>query len=246
MNTFFAHRRLAAFLCGALLLAAPVLAETVRGNGAIRTQARPATGFTGIALSVPARVEIRQGSTEGITIEADENLLPLIETVVKRGSLEIRPVRKNLDIESHSIKIVVQARQLEELAIGGSGSMVADTLKAGQLEMKIGGSGNVDIHRLDADRLNVAIGGSGNVKLAGTAKRVSVAIGGSGDLDASSLIADQAEVSLAGSGDAALAVRSSLQATVAGSGSIRYSGDPSVTKTIVGSGQIKRVGALAH
>jgi hypothetical protein len=242
MNALLLHRRLAALLCGAFLLAAPVLAETVKGNGVIRTQTRSATGFTAIALGVPAHVEVKQGSAEGVTIETDDNLLPLIETTVERGTLEIKPVRNNLQLDSKAIRIVVQARQVEALAIGGSGTIVADPLKAGRLKLELGGSGEFDIRRLQADRLVVAIGGSGNVKLAGATKRLSIAVGGSGNVDAPSLVADEAEVSVAGSGDTVLAVRSSLKATVAGSGNIRYSGDPSVAQTVVGSGRIRRIG----
>lgn len=244
MKAFLLHRRLAAFLCGALLLAAPVLAETVKGNGTIRTQARPVTGFTAVALGLPAHVEIRQGNAEGLTIEAEDNLLPLIEATVQRGTLEIKPARNNLQLEAKAIRIVVQAKQLDGLAIGGSGTIAADALKAGRLRLDLGGSGTFDIRGLRADRVVVAVGGSGNVRLAGSAARVSIAIGGSGNVDAPSLVADAAEVSIAGSGDAALAVRSSLQATIAGSGDIRYSGDPSVAQTVVGSGRIKRVGPL--
>jgi hypothetical protein len=244
MHAFAFDRRLAVFLCGALLFAAPVLAETVKGNGVVRTQARTASGFTGIALAIGARVELKQGASESVIVEADENLLPLIATKVDGGSLEIRPVRDNLNLQSNAIKVTVQARQIDALAIGGSGAILADALKAGPLKLELGGSGLIDIRRLDADRLHVAIGGSGNVKLAGTAKRASVSIGGSGNVDAPSLIAQNAQVSVAGSGDATIAVRSSLEATVAGSGNIRFRGDPSVSQTTVGSGRIQRVGAL--
>jgi hypothetical protein len=244
MPAFASPRSLAVILCGALLLAAPALAETVRGNGVIRTQARTASGFTGIALAIPGRVELKQGASDSVTVEADENLLPLIETRVDSGSLEIRPARDNLNLESNAIKVIVQAKKIDSLAVGGSGTIVADTLKAPRLKLDIGGSGGVDIRRLDADRLALAIGGSGNVKLAGVAKRASVTIGGSGNVDAPLLIVDEAEVSVAGSGDARLAVRSSLQAAIAGTGSVHYSGDPSVSQTTVGTGHVQRVGAL--
>lgn len=244
MKDFLLQRRVAAFLCGAFLLAAPVLAETVKGNGTIRTQARPATGFTAVALGLPAQVDIKQGNAEGVTIEADDNLLPLIETTVQHGSLEIKLPRNTLLIPSKPIKVVVQAKQIDSLAIGGSGTIAADALKAARLQLDLGGSGAFDIRGLRADHVVVAVGGSGNVTLAGMAGRASIAIGGSGNVDAASLVADEAEVSIAGSGDTALAVRSSLQATIAGSGGIRYSGDPSVAQTVVGSGRVKRVGAL--
>jgi len=240
------HRRAAVLLCGALLMAGPVLAETMKGNGAIRTQARSVSGFSGVALGINARVELRQGDTEGVTVEADENLLPLIETVVKDGTLEIRPSRRNLSLESNAIKLVVQARRIDHVALGGSGSITAEPLRAGKLSLEIGGSGLVDLKRVQAEQVDVQIGGSGNMKLAGSARRLDVSIGGSGDIAAPGFVADQVKVAVGGSGTAQVAARTQLDVTIAGSGSVSYSGDPQVNQTIAGVGRVKRVGPLAH
>jgi hypothetical protein len=225
-------------LCGA------ALAETVAGNGVMRTQDRAATGFTGITLAIPARLEVKLGPTEGITIEADENLLPLIETAVKGNSLAIKPVRRNLNLESRGIRVVVQAKQVDRLAIGGSGSITADALRGKDLALDIGGSGEIDIKRADADRVSVAIGGSGDVQVAGAAKHVKIAIGGSGTANAKSLVTDAADVTIAGAGDASVAARASLNVTIVGSGDVNYWGEPSLSKTVLGSGSIKHAGPL--
>ena len=232
---------------GVALLALPllVLAETVSGNGVMRTQTRNVTGFKSIGLGIPARVEVKQGNTESVTIEADENLLPLIETKVNDGALEIKPVRRALSVSSKAIRIVVQAKQVEGLSVGGSGTIVSDAIKSDKLELEIGGSGTVQIKRVDAQSMEVAVGGSGDVKVGGSAKKVEVAIGGSGNVDAASLVSDEAEISIAGSGDTSIGVRKLLKVSIAGSGGITYTGDPVVKQTVVGSGRIKRVGALA-
>lgn len=237
-------RRIAAFLCAVFLIVSPVAAETVKGNGAIRTQTRAVSGFTGVGLGIRAHVEVRQGDAEGVTVEADENLLPLIETVVRHGSLEIKPVRRHLELDSRSIKLIVQARQLDNLAVGGSGDITADALRAGKLALEIGGSGLIDLKRVTADSIHVDIGGSGNVKLAGASKRLDVSIGGSGDVLAPAMVADQVGVEIAGSGAAQVAARSRLDVEIAGAGSVNYAGDPEVKQTIAGSGRVKRTGPL--
>src|SRR5207253_10866654 len=117
------RRRFLIIFLASLSMAGPAFAETVTGNGVMRMQERPVAGFTGVALGIPAKVEVKLGTTEGITIEADENLLPLIETTVTRGSLDIKPSRRDLNLQSRAIRIVVQARQVDRLAIGGSGSI---------------------------------------------------------------------------------------------------------------------------
>src|SRR6476646_1705754 len=81
--------------------------DTVKGNGQIRTQTRAVSGFAGVALGLPAEVEVRQGPSEGVTIEADDNLLPLIETKVEDGVLEIRPLHRNQDLAPRKLRILV-------------------------------------------------------------------------------------------------------------------------------------------
>ena len=45
--------------------------------------------FTSIALRYPAEVVIQQTGSTSVKIEADDNLLPQITTVVRAGTLEI-------------------------------------------------------------------------------------------------------------------------------------------------------------
>lgn len=53
-------------------------AAKATGSGNIKSEARNVSTFTGISLSVPATAEIVQGGSEGISIETDDNILPLI------------------------------------------------------------------------------------------------------------------------------------------------------------------------
>ncbi len=246
MNTSFISRRGAALTLGAAALLSITLyawADTVRGNGKVMTQARAVSGFTGVGLSLPAQVEVRIGSVEGISIEADENLLPLIETVVKDGTLEIRPKRNRLSLDSKLMKMVVTARQVDHLKIGGSGSITAETLKAPKLGFEIGGSGSIAVKHAEADKVSVSIGGSGSTKVGGgKTKQLEVSIAGSGDVAAGTLQADEVEVSIAGSGDATVWARNSLKMSVAGSGDVQFYGEPNVRQSVVGSGRAKQLG----
>ena len=91
--------------------------DEVKGSGVAKTQTRNVGQFTGVDLSLPANTEVRIGATEGVTIEADDNLLPMIETVVERGMLKIRPTRDNLHLRSRSMKIVVTAKSIDRLEL---------------------------------------------------------------------------------------------------------------------------------
>ena len=218
--------------------------EQVQGSGKIVKQVRQIGNFNGLSLGVPGSVELRIGNTEGITIEADDNLLPLLETVVEGNTLKIRPVRRNLNLQSKSIRIVVQARSIERLALGGSGTIESDPLRARALQVDIGGSGTVNLKGVESDSLAVSLGGSGDLKAAGgKAGAVTVSIGGSGDVDLGRVQASSASVTVAGSGEATVWPSRELSVTIAGSGDVNYYGDPRVSKSAVGSGEVRRVGA---
>ncbi|RJG08321.1 head GIN domain-containing protein [Massilia cavernae] len=216
--------------------------EKVRGSGAVKQQSRAVAGFNGLSLSLPAQVELRIGNAEGITIETDDNVLPLVETVVEGGTLKIRPVKRNMSLQPSRLRIVVQARSVERLALGGSGSIRSDALKGRKMDIDIGGSGSIDVKRIDADSLSVALGGSGNLTAGGGSTRsLSLSIGGSGDVDLGRVATGSANISVAGSGNATVWARDSLDATIAGSGDVNYYGDPRISRTVVGSGDVVRL-----
>lgn len=70
--------------------AAGAFAATLKGSGRSVTEDRAVAGYNGIALSLPARVEVVQGATEGIRITAGDNVLPEIESVVEGAILKLR------------------------------------------------------------------------------------------------------------------------------------------------------------
>lgn len=236
---------LAAAVPAAPARAAGWSAERVQGSGNVKTETRAVGHFNGVAMSLHGNLELRIGSTEGVSIETDDNLLPLIETVVEDGTLKVRPARRNLDLATRRMKIVVHARAVDNLALGGSGSIDADPLRGAKVRIDIGGSGNVNVKGIDSDALSVTLGGSGDLKVAGgAARKLSLAIAGSGDVDLGRLQSTDASVNIAGSGNARIAVRDQLNVTIAGSGDVDYYGDPKVSKTSFGSGSAKRIGAM--
>lgn len=218
--------------------------DEVRGSGVARTQTRTTGHFNGLSLSLPAAAEVRIGATEGITIEADNNLLPMIETVVERGVLKVRPIRDNLYLRSRNMKVIVTAKSLDNLSLDGSGSITTGPLRGERISLAVGGSGTINVGSVTAERVSVAVGGSGDIKVAGgQASRLSVTIGGSGDVDAGGMRVSDAGITVGGSGTSTVWVTDRLSYTIAGSGDVRYYGDPRVSRTVAGSGTAERLGA---
>ncbi|QYF93756.1 DUF2807 domain-containing protein [Massilia sp. PAMC28688] len=218
--------------------------EKVQGSGVIKQQTRNLPAFSGVSLNVPGDMEVRLGSTDSITIESDDNILARIETVIDNGTLKIQPAERNMNLRTRHMKIVLTARSLDHISVGGSGSVEAPALKASKLKFNIGGSGSINVQGVEADQLAVSVGGSGDFKSnGGKTRALSVSIGGSGDVDLGRVQANDAAVSVAGSGEAVVWATNKLSATIAGSGDVNYYGDPKVSRSVVGSGSTERLGA---
>jgi putative autotransporter adhesin-like protein len=241
--------RLSLVLLGLLTLAAaPALAETLTGSGKLVTESRPVAGFNALSFSVPGKVELTQGSTESLSITADDNVLPYIETFIDQGTrLNVRfrkPVDGHLNVNRVNISITLTARNVEAIALAGSGDIVSGPLKSERLVFNIGGSGNMDIASVEAGDVSVSIGGSGDLAIgAGRTNTLNVRIGGSGEMKAAKLESRAAKVRIGGSGNASLWARNTLDVTVGGSGTVRYYGDPQVDRRVAGSGDVRRLGA---
>jgi len=241
-------------VCALAIPAAPALASpldwisgnSIQGSGKLQKQTREVGSFHGVALNVPGTVELRIGNTDSVTIEADDNILPLIDTAVENGTLRIRPAKRNANFRQSSLTIVIQARQVERISVGGSGSITATGLRAEKLRFDVGGSGSIDARDLDSRAVAVAIGGSGNFKASGKTEQLTASIGGSGNIQAGRLAAREVQVSIGGSGEAQVWAKDDLSISIGGSGEVSYYGDPRISRSMQRSSSIKRLGAAPN
>jgi Putative auto-transporter adhesin, head GIN domain len=205
----------------ALAVYLPLLAGCgVRGSGVMATQTRDVSGFSEISLSGSGEVLVEQTGRESLTIEAEDNLLPLLETYVDGDTLVLRTRPDTSISPTRTIRYRITVARLDAARISGSGSLRA----AG----------------LDSDRFTTSISGSGSMTLAGKAKAIDLSISGSGSYDAADLVSQTGRVSISGSGSGVVNTSEELEVAISGSGSIEVIGKPWVDQHISGSGRITR------
>jgi hypothetical protein len=239
----------AALLVIAVCLSGGCAVTTIEGSGNVVTQTRTIEPVTGVSLTAPVELTIKQGPTVSLTVTGDDNILEHLRTEVKDGTLSItvdggRPGFTSLR-PTAPIRCALTLPVIEALQVSGSGSARADSLKTKELSIAVSGSGGVQINRLGAEAVSVAISGSGTVQITGEAGQESVAVSGSGDCDCGELRSAAAEVAVSGSGDVIVWAEKTLEAAVSGSGSVSYYGDPVVEEQVSGSGEVKRLGPHA-
>lgn len=227
----------------AFAAAATPAAAMLIGSGHPATEERNVAGYHGIGLSAPADVEIVQGASEGVTVTADDNVIPSVVTTVEDGILKIH-LRDDDSLTLHTkIRVVVHAKSIDQIGVAGSGDVIAKTLDTPRLKVAIAGSGNVALPALATRALAAHVSGSGDLTAAGHADAFEAHLAGSGGVKAAHLETASAELRIAGSSDVSIWVKKSLDVRVSGSGDVRYYGDPEVHRSVSGSGSVERLGA---
>jgi hypothetical protein len=203
-------------------------------------ETRDVRDFHAVSLEGIGTLLLQQGDTESLTVEAEARIIDRIETVVENGTLMIRPARSIKTREPVTYQLT--ARQIDGIAVAGTGSVQAGPLAAGQLQMQIGGTSSVRIDNLTGQALDVRMAGSGQVALAGAVDTQTVEMSGTGTYDATNLASRVATVTVQGTGQAVVNVSESLNAVVGGTGRVSYIGNPQVSQNVSGIGSVTKVG----
>lgn len=189
----------------------------VTGSGKIKSETRQVGSFTKIESRGSADCKVTVGKAVAVSVQSDDNILPLVETTVENGTLVISS--KGSFSTSHGIVVTISVPSLESFNVRGSGDSLIQGVRGRSFSTEIAGSGDVSV--------------------AGEVDRSSASIRGSGDIDFSNLRARDSVASIAGSGDITVYASESLDASIRGSGDIAYLGNPgNVERSVAGSGEI--------
>jgi hypothetical protein len=220
--------------------------RVITGSGRTTTEARGISGVTSVVLEGSGEVEIVAGAAESLTIEADDNLLPLITSEVQAGALRLgfnRATWRETIRPTQPIRFTLTVPTLQAIDLAGRGSLHAADLAADSLSVHLTGAGTLTLDHLEAGALDVRLDGSGNVIVGGRVDDQTVVIAGSGQYQAGDLDSQTARVTLSGTGDVVVWVRADLSAEIGGSGTVSYWGDPLVSRRdISGAGDINPLG----
>lgn len=205
------------------------------------TETRSLASFDQLSIGIAAKVELTEGSSPSVKIEANGVELSKIETNIENGRLRIN-WRKGYRSwkRRKNVKLWITYNSLTKIGIGGSASVLAKSiLKGNELSLSVSGSGNLT-GRVDVTNLKTKISGSGSLNISGNTSDQSIKISGSGNMRAFDLMSTAASIKISGSGSARISVKEAINARISGSGSVRYKGNPSkIISKSSGSGSVR-------
>jgi len=193
--------------------------DAVQGSGNVTSETRRLGEFSSIENTIAADVLVSFGDTQAVVVEAEDNLLPNIETVVKGRTLTIHTKPNTSIANTRPVRIFLTMQSLDAADLSSSGS--------------------IEIDNVEAEKLKLDLSSSGSIRATGTVEVLTVTLNSSGTIDCEDLRAGSASVTNNSSGKVTVLVQDSLDVTLSGSGRVAYYGDPAeVKQSITGSGSV--------
>jgi hypothetical protein len=199
-----------------LLLALTSCFHGVRGSGVRKTEKRDLPAFTSIETSGAFEVKVDCQKPASFEIEADDNLLPLVQTEVRDGVLRVTTTK----------------------SYRSNGGIVLRVSVPDLARIKSTGAGKFDISNLKNDQFEIQSTGAATVVASGQSKSLTINSTGAGKIDAHDLRASDATVKVTGAAGVDVYATDALDVTVSGAGRVTYSGNPKVSKKVSGAGQV--------
>ncbi len=215
--------------------------QVIQESGKMKTEQREVSGVERVSLEGIGDLTVIQGSTESLSVEADQNVLPYIETVMRGRELVLR-LKDGYDYPHADIHYTLKIKSLNQVSISGAGNVTSEKLSVGDLDLSISGTGNMKIDDLQAQNLKATASGSGNYDLKGKVSSQNITISGVGNYTAGDMQSIDSSVTVSGSGNVTLWTTGKLDIHVAGFGNVNYYGQPVVTQSITGGGGVKSLG----
>lgn len=216
--------------------------------------------FDKVELQASYDVIIKQGTTQEVMVEGQQNLIDRVEMNVSNGNLKLD--LQNGSYRNMDLKVHITVPTLEKVFNDGSGDITIEEFEAENLEFLIKGSGNIDatdaiivsnkmimeidgsgdmeLKDLITDDVQAIISGSGNLEIKdGSTKDLETHNSGSGDMKLYDFESDDCIVTSNGSGDTRVKVMNTLDVQLTGSGDVKYKGNPAtVDVDDTGSGDV--------
>jgi|SRR5688572_3088197 len=192
-------------VCIIAVVATAFNGTSIEGSGDLKKEKRNVSGFTDIDAGGAIKLDIVQGDGFDVEVEADDNIIALVETKVSGNTLEIQ-MNEDYSCSNSTVHVTVKLPKLESLDLSGA-----------SLAKAIG---------INTRRLAVGVFGSSQLTLTGSAATFDVDLSGASQLYADEFNSDVVTVECSGASKCHVHANTSITIDASGASNIYYSGDP--------------------
>ncbi len=209
----------------------------IDGNGNVVTEERNVSTFDKVKGSTGLDVYLTEGTENKIVVEADENLMKLIETDIINGKLTIRST-KNIG-RAKAKKVHVTFVKLVSIEASSGADVISNSIINSEI-LTLDCSSGADLEvEVFSKELYAETSSGADLEVSGKASILYANSSSGSDLNAKKLQVITCKAKASSGSDITVSVKESLDAKASSGGDIRYYGDPiSVTKKDSSSGSV--------
>jgi len=213
----------------------------VNGNGNVTTEERPVhSDFDQVKGSAGVDVYLTEGDEFKIVVEADENLIPLIETEIHNGRLNITST-KNIG-RAKAKKVHVTYKTLSAVYASSGADVIGNSvIKSETLILKSSSGADLEVDII-AKEVYADVSSGADLKISGRATRLIAEASSGSDLKAKDLEVKYCKAKASSGADIVVNVKEEMDGKATSGGDIRYYGNPTaVTVKDGASGNVKKM-----
>jgi hypothetical protein len=213
--------------------------QGVVGSGTTVTQAREVGAFRKVNISAGLTAHVTTGA-RSVTLVADDNLAPLIETVVQDDTFIARFKQPTSVVKATRLELTIVNDVLEGVIASGAATVTAAATPATEFPVIASGASDVAISGLSVTKLSVDASGAAQVTVSGAGTSESLSASGASSIDAKRLPVQAATLDVSGASDVRAAVSGTLSGSVSGASTVTITGTPTGDVSITGASTLTK------
>ena len=196
--------------------------DRVTASDNLISEKRTVDRFDAIEVSSAISVTVNDGDYTGeLTIDAPDNILSRIETVVENGVLKMK-IKGTVSLQNQKIKVNFSHKKLRSFDISGASNVtVLPTLKVDKLNVDLSGASVLKVDVV-ANEISVDNSGASSMKISGNAQNLLLQVSGASSFNAKDLKAANVTVDCSGASSATVWAVDNLKAESSGASSVKY------------------------
>lgn len=218
--------------------------NTLRGSGKIVSKTMAVPDFHTIRASRAVKVVLVDAAA-AITIDADDNLIDLVEAEAKDGTLNVGIANSVKNVANFSVTVTVPVNdRLKRLHASSASKIVGETtLAADKLALDASSAARIDVNvkagscsidassasnieaELDVESCTIDLSSAATAELSGKAGKCRADMSSASKLEAEEFFVTDYTVSTSSAAKAAIRCTGKLRADASSGSSIRYTGD---------------------
>lgn len=192
-------------VCIITVVATAFNGTSIRGSGDLKKEKRTVSGFTGVDAGGAIKLDVVQADAFDVEVEADDNILALVETKVSGNTLEIH-MNDDYTYSHSTVHVTVKLPKLRSLDLSGASLGKATGI--------------------NTEHLTVGVSGASTLSLKGSAADLDIDISGASQLLADELNSDVVSVECSGASTCHVHANTSITMDASGASNVYYSGNP--------------------